>query len=201
MKRFLRGLGAAMVITYASSSFAIDANGAKTFVDKVATQVIAIAKDSNASKEAKQKRIEAIFSDKVDINFVAKFVLGKHWREATPKQQQDYLAAYKPFILKNYANKLTKYSGQTYVLKNPHMEDDIAVVTMEIDDPASGNKINVDYRLADGAGKYRINDIVVEGVSLLTTQRSEFASIIEQHDVDYLIAALQKQVSALASAN
>ena len=201
MKRFLRSLAAATVITYASTSFAIDAGGAKNFVDKVATQVIAIAKDSSASKEAKQKKIEAIFSEKVDIAFVGKFVLGKYWRAATPKQQQDYLAAYKPFILKNYANKLTKYSGQTYVLKNPHMEDDIAVVTMEIDDPNSGNKINVDYRLCDGgnAGKYRINDIVVEGVSLLTTQRSEFASIIEQHDVDYLIAALQKQVAELAA--
>jgi phospholipid transport system substrate-binding protein len=109
------------------------------------------------------------------------------------------MTAYKPFILKNYASKLTKYSGQTYVLKNQHMEDNIAVVTMEIVD-ASGTNVVVDYRLGDaGVGKYKINDIVVEGVSLLTTQRAEFGSIVEQHDVDYLIAALQKQVSAVAA--
>ena len=201
MKRFLQAFCAAAVVGYATASFAIDANGAKTFVDKVASDVIAIVKDSKGSKDAKQKKIEAIFSEKVDINFVAKFVLGKYWRTASPAQQHDYMEAYRPFILKNYASKLTKYSGQTYSLKNPHMEEDIAVVTMEIDDPASGNKINVEYRLGDGAGKYRINDIVVEGVSLLTTQRAEFASIIEQHDMDYLIAALKKQVLAQQAAN
>jgi phospholipid transport system substrate-binding protein len=199
MKRFLQSLAAIFVVAFATTSFAGDAAGAKVFLDKVAADVLAIVKDSAASKDAKQKKIEALFADKVDIAFVAKFVLGKHWRAATPKQQQDYMTAYKPFILKNYASKLTKYSGQTYVLKNQHMEDNIAVVTMEIVD-ASGTNVEVDYRLGDaGVGKYKINDIVVEGVSLLTTQRAEFGSIVEQHDVDYLIAALQKQVSAVAA--
>ena len=199
MKRFLQSLIAIFVVAFATTSFASDAAGAKVFLDKVAADVLAIVKDSGASKEAKQKKIEALFADKVDIAFVAKFVLGKHWRTATPKQQQDYMTAYKPFILKNYASKLTTYSGQTYVLKNQHMEDNIAVVTMEIVD-ASGTNVVVDYRLGDaGAGKYKINDIVVEGVSLLTTQRAEFGSIVEQHNVDYLITALQKQVATVAA--
>ena len=113
MKRFLQSLTAIFVVAFATTSFAGDAAGAKVFLDKVASDVLAIVKDAGASKEAKQKKIEALFADKVDIAFVAKFVLGKHWRTATPKQQQDYMTAYKPFILKNYASKLTIYSGQT----------------------------------------------------------------------------------------
>jgi len=195
MKRFLQTLTAFVVLGLATASVAADANGAKAFIDRVASDVLAIVRDDGASKEQKQKRIEAIFSDKVDINFVAKFVLGKHWRSATPEQQQAYTAAYKPFILKNYAGKLTKYSGQTYSLKNPHVEDNISVVTMEIVDP-NGSNVNVDYRLGDaGAGKYRINDIIVEGVSLLSTQRAEFDSIVQSKGVDGLIAALTAQVA------
>jgi phospholipid transport system substrate-binding protein len=171
------------------------ASNAKDFVDGVATQVIAIAKTDSLSTAQRQAKIEAIFANKVDINFVAKFVLGKHWRTATPKQQQDYIAAYRPFILKNYASKLTKYSGQTYTLKDARADGDASVVTMSIHD-TDGQDILVDYRLRGEGGGFRIVDIMVEGVSLLTTQRSEFNGIVESKGLDGLIQALTSQVAA-----
>lgn len=196
MKRLFLGALLALTLCYNQSAHAADANAAKTFVDGLATQVLAIVKDDSASKEAKTQKIESLFTDKVDIDFVAKFVLGKHWRTATPAQQQDYIAAYKPFILKNYAGRLSRYSGQTYTLKNARAEGDSSYVTMEIKDP-NGQNIMVDYRLKDlGAGKYKILDITVEGVSLLTTQRSEFDSIVNQKGVDGLTEALKAQVAA-----
>jgi phospholipid transport system substrate-binding protein len=196
MNRFFKTLSAMMLLALANPSHAMDVAGAKNFLDQVAADVLSIVRDERASKEQKQQRIETIFSDKVDISFVAKFVLGKHWRTASPAQQKSYVAAYEPFILKNYAGKLVKYSGQTYRLKSPYMEDNVAVVTMEIIDP-SGTNVNVDYRLGDaGAGKYKINDIVIEGVSLLATQRAEFDSIVQNKGVDGLIAALRTQVAS-----
>ena len=197
MKRFLiAATAAASLVISAGANAAADPAGAKTFVDTTATQVLTLVKNDSLSKDEKQAKIEGIFADKVDINFVAKFVLGKSWRTATPQQQQDYIAAYKPFILKNYAAKLTKYSGQTYTLKNarPDADADTAVVTMEIDDP-DGQKVNVDYHLRNDGGGFKIVDIAVEGVSLLTTQRSEFSGIIENKGVDGLIAALKTQVA------
>lgn len=195
MHRFLASAIIATTLAISSVAYAANPAGAKTFVDTVATQVLTLVKNDALSKEQKQTKIESIFSDKVDINFVAKFVLGKHWRTATPQQQQDYVAAYKPFILKNYANKLTKYSGQTYTLKNARADGDATVVTMEINDP-DGTKVNVDYRLVDSGASYKIVDISVEGVSLLTTQRSEFNGIIESKGIDGLIEALKNQVAS-----
>ena len=196
MKRLLVAATLAASLAFTSlANAAADPAAAKTFVDTVATQVLTLVKNDSLSKDAKQAQIEAIFSDKVDINFVAKFVLGKSWRTATPQQQQDYIAAYKPFILKNYASKLTKYSGQTYTLKNARVEGDDNVVTMEIDDP-NGQKVNVDYHLRNDTGSFKIVDIAVEGVSLLTTQRSEFNGIVENKGVDGLTAALKAQVAA-----
>lgn len=193
MKRLLLSLVAAAGLM-ASPAHA-DASAAKSFVDKVATQVLAIVKNEALSTEQKQSRIETVFTDKVDIYFVAKFVLGKHWRTATPKQQQDYLAAYRPFILKNYASKLAKYSGQTYELKNARIDGDASMVTMVIHD-TDGADVLVDYRLRGAAGAYKIVDITVEGVSLLTTQRSEFNGIVERKTIDGLINALKTQVAA-----
>jgi phospholipid transport system substrate-binding protein len=194
MKRFLSSAVLAVILLLSQASSASNPDAAKQFVDTVATQVLALVKNDSISQADKQSRIETIFADKVDIPFVAKFVLGKHWRTATPAQQKDYVAAYRPFILKNYANKLTEYSGQTYGLKNARVDGDASVVTMEINDP-NGQKVNVDYRLK-GEGSFKIVDITVEGVSLLATQRSEFNGIVERRGIDGLIEALKKQVAS-----
>ncbi len=192
MKRFLCAL---VMMASASVAQAAAPVAAKNFVDGVAKQVIEVAGNEGLAQSDKQAKIEAIFTDKVDINFIAKFVMGKNWRVASPQQQQDYVSAYKPFILKNYASKLAKYSGQTYTLKNARADGDATVVTMEIND-TDGKKVLVDYRLKGDGDHFRIVDIAVEGVSLLTTQRSEFASIIENKGIDGLIDALKKQVAA-----
>lgn len=190
MKRYLASLLVAAAVAVATPAIAANPAGAKAFIDKVAGQVLAIVKNEAASTAQKQAKLESLFTDKVDINFVAKFVLGKHWRTATPKQQQEYIAAYRPFILKNYAGRLAKYSGQTYTLKNARDDGDASVVTMAIHD-TNGQDVLVDYRIKGD----KIVDIMVEGVSLLTTQRSEFNGIVENKGIDGLIEALKKQVA------
>lgn len=192
MKCFLRSLAVALLL--ASPVQASDTAKAKEFIDSIASQVLLINKEGANSLDVKKQKMEALFTDKVDLDFVAKFALGKHWRAATPAQQAAYVTAYKPFILKNYAGRLSRYSGQTYTLKNTRSEGSEAVVSMEIVDP-DGQNVLVDYRLNEVAGTYRIVDITVEGVSLLTTQRSEFNSIVDQKGVDGLIDALKAQVA------
>lgn len=194
MKRVLVNVFVSAILFSAFGAQAADQE-AKAYVDRVANQVLSVVKDDTVAQEDKQSRIEKIFIDKVDIDFVAKFVLGKHWREASPEQKKDYTAAYKPFILKNYAGKLAKYSGQTYELKSSHTEDDASIVPMIIHD-TNGRDVSVDYRLRSLGSGFKIVDITVEGVSLLTTQRSEFNGIVERKGIDGLIAALKAQVAA-----
>ena len=195
MKRFLLSVILAASIGVSGPAMAASPASAKSYVDRVATQVLDVVKNGANTEAAKQAKIESIFSDKVDIAFVAKFVLGKHWRTANTQQQQEYLAAYKPFILKNYAGKLAKYSGETYTIKDAHADGDASVVTMAIHDQ-SGQDVMVDYRLRGGDGAMKIVDITIEGVSLLTTQRSEFNGIVERKGIDGLIEALKKQVAS-----
>ena len=78
MKRFFLSLITAAAFGMSFSAMAASPVAAKGFIDTVATQVMALVKNEALSKSEKQSKIESIFSDKVDINFVAKFVLGKH---------------------------------------------------------------------------------------------------------------------------
>ncbi len=196
MKRLIVATIAALALGAVTSQPALAASpqAAKQFIDTLASQVLDIVKNDGLGKADKQAKIENLFSDKVDVDFIAKFVLGKHWRTANAEQQQSYIAAYRPFIMKNYAGRLTRYSGQTYALKNARADGDATIVTMEILDP-NGQNVNLDYRLAGAGSNFKILDISVEGVSLLSTQRSEFNGIVERKGVDGLIEALKKQVA------
>ena len=93
MKRLLSTLLLAATLTLSQAAGAANPAGAKSYVDALATQVLALVKDSGLSADEKKSKIESIFSDKVDIEFVAKFVLGKHWRAAAPEQRASYVAA------------------------------------------------------------------------------------------------------------
>lgn len=193
MTRFAFGALAAICLTVAATSAQAEPAAAKAYVDSVTQQVLAISK-SDMDKSAKTSKLEALFSDKVDMDFIARFVLGKHWRAATPAQQSAYIAAYKPFLLKNYAGRLAKYSGQTYSLKNARAEDGgVDIVTMQIND-TNGQSFLVDYRIRNN----KILDIIVEGVSLLATQRSEFSAIVDDKGIDGLTEALKSKVARQA---
>ncbi len=193
MTRFAKAALAAVTLFIATSAHAGSPADAQKFIDGVASSVLEVIKTKD-SKDAKMSKLEGIFSNAVDIPFVGKYVLARHWNTATPEQQKAYLAAYEPFVIKNYAGKLTKYSGQNYKLKNARGADGQYVVTMEIVDPGNPS-VFVDYTMRDAGSSYKVIDIAVEGVSLRATQRSEFNSIVNSKGIDYLISALQKQAA------
>lgn len=195
MKTWIKtACAAAMLMVSATAAHAGSPAEAQTFIDSVAGDVLAVIKTDD-SQSAKMGKLEGIFSAAVDIPYVGKYVLGRHWNTATPQQQKDYLAAYQPFVIKNYAGKLTKYSGQNYKLKNARVSNsDDYVVTMEIVDPGNPS-VFVDYTVRQDGKAYKVIDIAVEGISLRATQRTEFNSIVSSKGIDYLISALQKQAA------
>jgi phospholipid transport system substrate-binding protein len=200
MKQIVRAVCAALLLWQPSmaSAHTAEAEAARQFVDTVASQVLDVLKADQPAAE-KQQRLASIFTGRVDTNFIGRFVLGPSWRGATPQQQQAYISAYGPFIIRNYAAKLTHYSGQQYTLKNARQDEDGSyLVTMAISGGNSGDAL-VDYRLRPGgAGGFQLTDIVVEGVSLLATQRSEFNAIVQSKGLDYLIAQLKAKSGASA---
>ncbi len=175
------------------------ADAARDFVNKVGNDSLDTLKSKTLSVEQKRVKLNGVFTDVVDVAYVAKFVLGRYWRTATPKQQQEYLKAYQPFLINNYVGRMTKFSGQTFTLTDSKPTEDGAVVGMILKTPdGSAPDVLVNYRLNKVGSGFKVIDIVVEGVSLLNTQRSEFSSIVSNKGLDYLISALQKKAASAA---
>ncbi len=199
MMRFLAPLLAALAMLFTvSAASAAAVTPQQSFIDGIAGNVLSIVQ-GKMSDQAKASALEAIFLKNVDFDWVAKFVLGRHFRAATPAQQTDYIAAYKPFLIKNYVARLTKYTGQSYkITGTKQTSDGASLVSMQLVDP-NGPPVLVDYRVIGRPGAFKVSDIVVEDVSLITTQRAEFNAFVSKNGLPALIDALKKKAATAAT--
>ena len=171
-----------------TSATAASASEARAYVDAVAKKALAVIEDKKLPKEKKKAKLQSLFSDNVDIPWVARFVTGRYWKQASPEQQKRYMEEYNRFVTANYAGRFADYSGGSYTLtRAEEAGDGEYTVTMEMKPQEGNQKVVVDYRLHTVGGALKIFDVAVEGVSLITTQRSEFAEVLGSGGMDELI--------------
>jgi phospholipid transport system substrate-binding protein len=143
-------------------------------------------------------RFRQLFSEDFDVPGIARFVLGRYWRIATEPQQQEFVKLFADYIALAYSNRLAEYSGETLRVTGSRPAPDGSVVSSEIVRPNGAPPAKVDWVLTPHDGAYKISDVVVEGVSMAVTQRSEFASVIQRSggQVQGLITALRQKTEA-----
>jgi phospholipid transport system substrate-binding protein len=185
------------VSVFSGKAFAQGTEDARNFVDNIGKQVLSII-NSQDSENNKQARLQEMFSQNVDIPWMAHFVMANGWRKATEEQRNRYLDAYKRYMLARYTSNFKDYTGSKYVITDSReTEDGKYTVTMKIKSPEQGQVETVaGYRLINENGQFKIIDIIIEGVSLITTQRSEFFSVYNQKGIDGLINSIEDKTSA-----
>lgn len=175
------------------SAQAAASDDAAKYIQGIGTTALSVITDKANSKQQKQAKLQKIFAESVDFKWVGRFVLGRHWRQATESQRARYLAEYQKFLLLHYTSRFTDYtSGSFKVLSvRDDGDDEFTVATqMQSVEVSNNEPVMVDYRVRKEARSFKIFDVIVEGVSLLTTQRSEFSSVINNKGLDYLINQL-----------
>jgi len=181
----------------ANTAYAAGTDDARQFVDNVGKQVLAVVNSSD-SADQKQIKLRNMFSQNVDIDWMAKFVLGHAWQQASEEQRTHYLQSYKEYLLTHYTTSFSDYTGSKYVITDTKNDEDGQItVNMQIkaakdqqQETAAG------YRLRNNNGQFKIVDIIVEGVSLITTERSEFSSVVQQKGMDGLISTLEQKTKS-----
>ena len=153
-----------------------------------------------ASVEQTSRRVkfQEILDRDFAVNTIGRFALGRYWRAVTPDQQKEYLRLFRLFVLNSYASRLDGYSGQSFTVVEAHSIDDMdTLVNTEISQ-TNAEPLRVDYRVRAQQGDYKIVDVLVEGISLIRTQRSEFASIINREGFDGLLELMRNYDGAAA---
>jgi len=152
----------------------------------------------NVDPTSRVARFRHLFSEDFDVPGIARFVLGRYWRVATEPQQQEFVKLFADYIALAYSNRLAEYSGETLQVTGSRPAPDGSVVSSEIVRPNGAPPAKVDWLLTQHDGVYKISDVVVEGVSMAVTQRSEFAAVIQRNggQVQGLITVLRQKTEA-----
>ncbi|NNJ95271.1 MAG: ABC transporter substrate-binding protein [Halobacteria archaeon] len=127
----------------------------------------------------------------IDFRVASQWVLGKHWRTASPSQREAFVDEFRALLVNTYLRSLRKYQDYTVriLAARPGQPDGRAVVDAEVLQP-DGPPIKVMFRLHRQKRDWQVYDIVIEGVSLVATHRSGFATEIRDKGLDSLIAHL-----------
>ncbi len=175
--------------------------GASAFIADLAGRAIGILQSSGENIENREAQFRSLLSSGFDMPFIARFVLGKHWRKATPQQRADYQALFTEFLLKSYSRRMGGYAGETFTVTaaKPAGKKDIMVKTRIVQ--PGGPPIKADWRVRPQNGQYKIIDIMVEGISMAVTQRSEFNAVIRQRGIQGLLQALRARTGKFGVAS
>lgn len=180
-----------------SCSYAVDTQGtssAERFVRGTADNVLGVITKSVSNSE-KSLQLERIFLNTVSIDWMAKFALSKNLRSMNATERDQYMDAYKRFLLKSYVPKFRDYNGQHIrIISSKDLGNNQFMVTTAIIDKDSTHEISVGYRCkVFSDGRMRVIDVIAENVSLMASQRSEFGSIIANGGVSSLIKRLNER--------
>lgn len=174
-----------------------DIDGATALIGNLAEQALAVLRRQDLSLEQRETVFRKLLRDGFDMDFIARFVLGKHWRELDAEQQAEYVEVFSEYVLQTYSRRLGGYAGQSFAVIGARTagQQDVIVQT-RIDQP-SGPPIFADWRVRSRAGAHRIVDVMVEGVSMAVTQRSEFGAVVQRGGVAGLIEALRARTQMM----
>ncbi len=148
----------------------------------------------------RQARFRILFHNDFDSPGIARFVLGRYWRAATPEEQKEFLKLFEDYVVFVYTARLSDFSGEEFKISGSRPDADAVIVSTDVITPGAPQPLKIDWRLVNDAGAYKINDVIVEGVSMAVTQRSEFASVIQRHggQVQGLIDLMRQKTASAA---
>jgi phospholipid transport system substrate-binding protein len=173
------------------------ANAAMRFIDNLSQTAITTLTEKNIPEAERQRRFKVLLNQNFDVPYLGRFSLGRYWRQATTEQQQEYLRLFEGVITNTYANRFAQYNGQTVEVLNNQAEVDSILVNTKLVQPDGSEPVFIDWRIRADGSSFKIIDVIVEGVSMSITQRSEYGSVIERAggDIEALLKILRKKVT------
>jgi phospholipid transport system substrate-binding protein len=143
----------------------------------------------------RQGRFRQLFHEDFDGAGIARFVLGRYWLSASGEEQQEFIKLFEDYVVFVYTARLANFGGETFQIRGSRSDGNGVIVSTDVISPGNASPLKMEWRLVSENGAYKVNDIIVEGVSMTATQRSEFASIVQRNggQVRGLIALMREK--------
>ncbi len=172
---------------------------ARAMIDQVGKEVLGVLGNAELNGEQQQTQLIELLQRAINLDITGRLILGKQWRTATPEQREEYLKLFKPYALANLASRIrasnAKVPLQTFtIVDQKALSDSDLVVSTDLFWPGYP-PYRLDWRLRDADdGTVKAIDVVVQGVSMVVSQRSEFGSVISRDGLEGLLEQMRRQV-------
>jgi len=166
-----------------------------TLVKGVTQEVLGVIKQDKDIQAGNQRKTIALVEEKVlpHFNFarMTALAMGPNWRKATPEQQKALIEQFRTLLVRTYSTALSSYRNQVIDFKplRAQAADADVLVRSEVKQPG-GEAVSIDYSMEKTPGGWKVYDVIVGGVSLVTTYRDTFTNEVRNNGVDGLIKAL-----------
>jgi phospholipid transport system substrate-binding protein len=176
---------------------------AKAVVQDLAKRAWELLHRTDLDQRHRLDQLTQLLTSATDVPLLSRLVLGRHWQALTEAQRMDYEQLFEAVVMRNLARRLDQYANgvegpldQHFQIQTtqPAGEEDVLVRTTVVTQQAEN--LTVDWRLRPRDDRPVIIDLIIEGASLLVSQRSEFAAVIERSSMDGLLTELRARAQA-----
>ncbi|MEW5770449.1 MAG: ABC transporter substrate-binding protein [Pseudomonadota bacterium] len=161
-------------------------------------EVLRIVRQDKDIKNGNSKKVLALVEQKILPNFdfrhMTQLAVGKNWPKASPEQQEALVNEFRTMLVRTYSSAISSVSDYKIEFKpfNAAPADTDVTVSTEVSKPGAP-PIPIDYRMERGNGAWKVYDVLVDNVSLVTVYRNSFNSEVRRNGIDGLLAALQRR--------
>lgn len=203
MKRLLSAwfVLAGLILPLAASA---EGEAPDALVKNVTNDVLAIVRQDKEIQSGNTQRAIDLVEQKVlphfDFTHMTRLAVGRDWRQASEQQQKTLTDEFRTLLVRTYSNALTSYKNQTIGFRPLRLQasDTEATVRSEVRQPGA-QPVAIDYSLEKLGDGWKVYDVVVGGVSLVTNYRESFASEVRSTGIDGLIKSLQTKNKSIVS--
>ena len=193
MKRLLVGfILLVLLIIPLNVSAGVPFDTVKGHVNEVLKVLRNPALQGEANEEAKQKRIEAIADEMFDYIALSRLTLGRNWRKFNGDQKKEFIQLYRSILEKAYMDRILSYTdekvtfGKETMLSEKKAEVQTHIITKSVEIP-------IFYRVYLKDGKWKVYDVIIEGISLVKNYRTQFRDILANNPPEEVLKILRKK--------
>ena len=197
LRHVLSGIGMVLVLAVGVAPMA--AGTATAAIKNTIKQMFVILNDEDlkapGKAEERRQQLEKVIGNRIAYDEMAKRSLGPQWVQLNEEERQEFVRLYAQLLRDTYSSRFDRYSDEKVEFLQETLQGDYAEVRTRL--TSSKFNLDVDYRMLQRAGDWRVYDIVVDGISLVHSYREQFTKIIRTYSYEELVSKLRQKTGEI----
>ena len=197
LRHVLSGIGMVLVLAVGVAPMA--AGTATAAIKNTIKQMFVILNDEDlkapGKAEERRQQLEKVIGNRIAYDEMARRSLGPQWAQLNEEERQEFVRLYAQLLRDTYSSRFDRYTDEKVEFLQETLQGDYAEVRTRL--TSSKFNLDVDYRMLQRAGDWRVYDIVVDGISLVHSYREQFAKIIRTYSYEGLVSKLRQKTGEI----